>query len=90
MLTYHLGFDNYGNTEGTVLDDIKKGDIIKIPNDYSQKMILYIDKKTFFPVLIKVYDEVGLFEQYDYSNIVFNPVFASDDFLKSNKNYNFK
>ena len=71
-------------------NDVKKGDIIKVPNDYSQKMILYVDKKTYFPVLIKVYDEVGLFEQYDYSNLVFNPVFASDEFLKSNKKYNFK
>lgn len=70
--------------------DIKKGDVIKIPNDYSQKMILYVDKKTLFPVLIKVYDEAGLFEQYDYSNISINPTFSAEDFSKSNKNYNFK
>jgi outer membrane lipoprotein-sorting protein len=70
--------------------DVKKGDIIKIPNDYSQKMILYVDKKSLFPVLIKVYDEVGLYEQYDYSNIVINPTFAADEFSKTNKNYKFK
>ncbi len=70
--------------------DVKKGDIIKIPNDYSQKMILYVDKKSLFPVLIKVYDEAGLFEQYDYSNIVINPTLSADDFSKNNKNYNFK
>jgi len=69
--------------------DVKPGDIIKVPNDYAQKFILYIDKKTYMPLLIKVYDNIGLFEQYDYNNLILNPTFTPNDFSKDNKEYHF-
>ena len=51
--------------------------------------MVYIDKKRFIPINIKVYDEEGIYEEYEFYNIHINTPFASDEFLKSYKDYGF-
>lgn len=68
---------------------IKEGKKIMVPIPYCNKTILYIDKKTFIPISIKIYDEGGLYESYEFSNIRLNVPFASDEFLPSYKEYSF-
>lgn len=68
---------------------IKEGKKLLIPVPYCNKTILYIDKKTFLPVSIKVYDEGGLYEAYEFYNIRLNTTFATDEFSKSYKEYGF-
>jgi outer membrane lipoprotein-sorting protein len=51
---------------------------------------LFLDKKTFLPHIQVVYDENGLFEQYEMYNVEINPYFAPDEFSTSNKNFGFK
>ena len=51
--------------------------------------MLFIDEKLFLPVSISLFDDVGLFESYDYLNIEINKPFAADEFKKDNKNYGF-
>jgi outer membrane lipoprotein-sorting protein len=50
---------------------------------------LLIDKKTLTPVSVKVYDEEGLYEAYEFYNVKINQTFMSDEFLKSYKDYRF-
>jgi outer membrane lipoprotein-sorting protein len=69
--------------------DATSGQTIIIPNDYSPKLELYIDKELKMPLLMKVYDEKGLYENYDYKNVVINPIFSPSEFDKSNPEYNF-
>jgi outer membrane lipoprotein-sorting protein len=69
--------------------DVSVGQVITIPNDYSSKMELYIDKQSMLPSIIKVYDDKGLYEYYEYNNVVINPVFKSNEFDKSFPDYNF-
>lgn len=69
--------------------DVKAGQIIKIPTDYAIKLIFYLDKKTMMPLVIKVYDDIGLFEEYKYSKLVLNPKFDSQTFTKTNQEYKF-
>lgn len=68
---------------------LKSGKVIVVPNDYAKKMILYISKDDFLPVKMEIYDDKGLFEYYEFSGIVINPVFSTDEFSPANTKYNF-
>ncbi|MBK0401932.1 DUF1571 domain-containing protein [Adhaeribacter sp. BT258] len=69
--------------------DVKAGQKIKIPTDYARKIWMLLDQKTGLPVVIKVYDEKGLFEQYEYHNLQVNPVIQGAEFTKTYKDYKF-
>lgn len=81
ILENNPDIDDYG--------DVTTNQQIKIPNDYSPKMLLYIDKKELVPVKMDIYDSNGLYEQYHYSQITVNPVLSSEEFSKDYKNYDF-
>lgn len=70
-------------------ESVITGQIIKIPNDYSPKIIFFIDKKRLLPIMMQVYDDIGLYELYEYSDIVINPQFHPDEFTKNYKGYGF-
>ena len=70
-------------------DDIEQGQLIKLPNDYCSEMTILIDQKELYPVLVKVYDDKGLYEKYEYSNVTINPTFDTNDFSQENPDYNF-
>ncbi|MCK6648870.1 MAG: DUF1571 domain-containing protein [Bacteroidia bacterium] len=79
----------YKNNLSSYFGTIKEGKKLTIPIPYSNKAIMYIDKKTFIPVNLKVYDELGLFEAYEFYNMKINVTFAPDEFTKNFKGYGF-
>lgn len=79
----------YKNNLSSYFGEITEGTKLSIPVPYSNKAILFVDKKTFVPLNIKVYDEGGLFESYEFYNMKTNIIFKSDEFLKSFKGYEF-
>ncbi len=74
-------FDNYGY--------LKKGTIVKIPNFYCKKGIFYIDEKSMLPISITIFDEVGVFENYEYSNLEINKPIPAAEFERNFKGYSF-
>jgi len=50
---------------------------------------LYIDKTNYLPVVQIIYDDKGLFGQYEYNSLIVNPVFAPDEFTSKFKDYKF-
>ena len=68
---------------------LKKGSVLKVPNLYCKKAILFIDENTMLPISISLYDDSGLFESYDFSALQINKPFAENDFKRENKNYGF-
>ncbi|WP_422360242.1 DUF1571 domain-containing protein [Reichenbachiella sp.] len=70
-------------------EDVEAGQVIKIPNDYSPKLNLVIDAENFIPLKMEVIDGNGLYEQYEYSNVMINPTFTDQDFLSENESYGF-
>ncbi|MCE3279819.1 MAG: hypothetical protein K0S44_2010 [Bacteroidetes bacterium] len=68
---------------------IKQGKKLLIPTPYANKAILYIDKKSAIPLSIKIYDDEGLFESYDFTHVIINKPFAENEFSKSFKGYGF-
>jgi len=69
--------------------DVKPNQVIKVPNVYGSKMVLYIDKELLVPRVIKVYDEKGLFESYEYHDLQLNPKISEEEFTKDYKEYGF-
>ncbi len=69
--------------------DVKAGQIIRIPSDYARKITIYLDQKTSLPVVISVFDDKGLFEQYEYHNLQVNPPLKDAEFTKGYKDYKF-
>lgn len=61
---------------------IKQGKKLKIPSNYCKRIVLYVDEHTLLPVTITIFDEVGLYENYEYINVKTNKKFTSDDFGK--------
>lgn len=68
---------------------IREGRKLKIPIPYANKAIVYIEKKTALPLSVKIYDEEGLFESYDFYSAVINKPFAANEFSKTYKDYHY-
>ena len=52
-------------------------------------MILHIDQETMLPVTMKIFDEKGLYEQYEYKNVSINPVLQEKEFTSGYESYGF-
>nr|GFC14220.1 hypothetical protein [Tanacetum cinerariifolium] len=53
-------------------DKLDEGQVLQVPNAYGRRTLVVVDPKTFLPTVVAVYDERGLFEKYDFSNVVAN------------------
>lgn len=70
-------------------DILKKGQVIKIPNWYARTVVMYIDQLYFLPISMKVSDDKGLFEEYNYHFLQVNPKFEEGEFTRNYKGYGF-
>ncbi|MEO6884365.1 MAG: DUF1571 domain-containing protein [Bacteroidia bacterium] len=70
-------------------EKLKEGQEIQVPNTYSSKSILYIDEKLFLPLFIQIFDDEGLYEQYEFHNLQVNPFIAPEEFTKNYPGYHF-
>lgn len=70
-------------------DILKPGETIKVPTWYCKKVEMYIDKFYFLPLNMKIEDDKGLFEEYNYMYLQVNPVFEDAEFTKEYKDYKF-
>lgn len=70
-------------------NDVHPGQRIKVPNSYAKRIILYIDKITELPLVQLIYDEKGLFENYEMSSFVPNANLSPAEFTPEYKDYHF-
>lgn len=70
-------------------NDVKPGQTITIPNDYSPKLLLYLDKVQLLPLRMDVYDDQGLYEKYEYFDIELNPSIEMGEFSEDFSQYGF-
>lgn len=68
---------------------LKRGRILKVPSLYCRRAVIYLDEKMMLPVSISLYDDKGLFESYDFSEIEVNKPFRSDEFTRGYPDYDF-
>lgn len=69
--------------------DVTEGQIIRIPNDYSPHFTLLLDQKRLIPLVMKIYDDKGLYEQYEYTDVKLNTTFEEDEFSADFHAYGF-
>lgn len=77
------------NKECNDYQDVHDGQLLVVPTHYGQRLVVEVAKSTMLPIRIRVFDKQGLFEEYDYSNLVKNPHFAANEFDQSYPGYNF-
>ncbi|MCC6370689.1 MAG: DUF1571 domain-containing protein [Bacteroidia bacterium] len=70
-------------------DILKKGEVIKIPNWYCRSVVMFVDQLYFLPISLKVLDDKGLFEEYNYHFLQVNPKFEEGEFTRNYKEYGF-
>ncbi|MDI1353346.1 MAG: DUF1571 domain-containing protein [bacterium] len=70
-------------------DILKKGEVINIPNWYCKDVVMYVDQLYFLPVSVKVIDDKGLFEEYNYHYLQVNPKFEENEFTRNFPGYGF-
>ena len=68
---------------------LKKGRTLKVPNLFCKRAVIYIDERLMLPVSISLYDDKGLFESYEFSEIRINKPFRADEFDRDFKDYGF-
>lgn len=70
-------------------DDIQPGQVIRIPNFYCRKIVFTIDRTNCLPLKQEVYDESGLYEQYEFLSFVLDPVITPMEFSPDYDKYKF-
>jgi len=70
-------------------DILKKGEVIKIPTWYAKNVVMYVDQLYFLPISVKVTDDRGLFEEYNYHFLQVNPKFEEGEFTRNYPGYGF-
>jgi len=69
---------------------LKKGTKLQVPNLYCKKAILFIDEKIMLPIAVSLYDDIGLFESYEYPSVSVNCHIGDYEFSKDNVYYGFR
>ena len=92
-LCFRLGIPEYKlieiNDGIDGFDDLEDGIEILIPNFYAQKLELTIRESDFVPLHVKIYDELGLFSEYEYLYFDCHPYVDDQTFNSENPAYTF-
>lgn len=70
-------------------EEVRQSQTIKVPNFYNRKFTFYIDKNNWLPIKQLIYDERGLYENYEMKSFLLNPVFEKNEFDEKNPAYSF-
>ena len=52
---------------------LESGEKIRLPNCYARRIEITVDSQNFLPVRQKIYDDLGLFEVYEFIGLELNP-----------------
>ncbi len=91
-LCSRLNILEYAVMENNKLDygaSLSKGKVIKIPNFMAQKIVLYIDKENYLPIVQMIYDDKGLYEKYEYRKLELNIKVADNEWTPQCAGYGF-
>lgn len=68
-------------------DKLPEGKVLQVPNAYARRTIVPVDPKTFLPAGVAVYDDRGLFEKFEFSDVVANQPIPLEEFSRDYKDY---
>jgi LysM repeat protein len=70
-------------------DDVKAGQVIKVPNSFAKKIVFYIDRRHGLPLIQVIYDDKGLYGWVEMSSFVWNPELKKEEFSRHYPKYSF-
>ncbi|TGE28373.1 DUF1571 domain-containing protein [Hymenobacter metallicola] len=70
-------------------ETVPAGKTLQVPNGYGRRTIVCVDQKTFLPAAVQVNDDKGLFEKFEFSDVVPNQPISAAEFTKEYKDYKF-
>ena len=81
IIELNEGIDSYA--------DLEEGQILKIPSLYARKFEVIIRNQDFIPLVVRIFDDKGLFSEYYYEYFDSNPVIDTQTFNRNNPAYTF-
>ena len=66
---------------------VAEGKVLQVPNAYGRRTIVCVDPKTYLPMLIQVVDDKGLFEKFEFSDVIANQQIPAEEFTRNYKGY---
>ncbi|RSK34496.1 DUF1571 domain-containing protein [Hymenobacter metallilatus] len=66
---------------------VPAGKAVQVPNGYGRRIIICIDQKLFLPLVVQVTDDKGLFEKFEFSDVVPNQPIPAQEFTKDFNGY---
>ncbi|WP_158010112.1 DUF1571 domain-containing protein [Hymenobacter glacialis] len=73
----------------TIGEKIPEGKVLQVPNAYGRRTTVCVDPKTYLPTMVQVNDDKGLFEKFEFSDVVVNQSIPLEEFSKEYKGYKF-
>jgi hypothetical protein len=71
----------------TIGEKIPEGKVLQVPNAYGRRTILCVDPKTYLPTLVQVNDDKGLFEKFEFQDVIPNQPIPLEEFSKDYQGY---
>lgn len=68
-------------------EKIPEGKVLQVPNAYGRRTILCVDAKTYLPAVVQVNDDKGLFEKFEFLDVVSNQPIPLAEFTKDYQGY---
>ena len=68
---------------------LSEGQVLQVPNAYGRRVLVVVNAKTYLPASVTVYDERGLYEKYNFLDVVANQPISAAEFSKDYKGYKF-
>ena len=66
---------------------IPEGRMLQVPNAYGRRTVVCVDPKTYLPTLVQVNDDKGLFEKFEFLDVVPNQPIPLTEFTREFKGY---
>ncbi|GAB3309953.1 DUF1571 domain-containing protein [Hymenobacter humi] len=71
----------------TIGEKIPEGKVLQVPNAYGRRTTVCIDPKTFLPIMVQVNDDKGLFEKFEFADVIPNQSIPLQEFSKDYQGY---
>jgi len=69
-------------------EKIPEGKVLQVPNAYGRRTVVCVDARTYLPTLVQVNDDKGLFERFEFADVVPNQPIPLEEFSKDYQGYN--
>jgi outer membrane lipoprotein-sorting protein len=70
-------------------DELEIGKQILLPSAYAKSATIFIRKDNNLPVVVRIFDDKGFFEQYTYTNMQVNSTILDNEFSEKYDGYHF-